>query len=192
MQTMEIALSNELLKGEELIWSGRPLERRKGIVSSTHGLRIATLIFTGLGLILIVAGLIIEILAGDLQAGKESFVYIPGFLYILIGLLFFILERVGSFTLKTTLYAITNRRIIILRNGRSLHAISLDRRAIKQVQRFEYADGSGNLLFSDMCNPKAGYMNYYSFRAISNVRLVEQKLLSGMRQVESKREVPFE
>lgn len=183
MQKMEISLSNELLEGEELIWSGRPLESGKGIVSSTRGLRLLALIYAMIGLVLMFVALIIEILAGDLQAGKESFVYIPGFLIFIIGAAMFLVERVGQFTPKSTHYAITNQRVIILRSGRSLHVISLERQAIKQVQRFEYADGSGNLLFPDMRNPNTGYMSYYSFRAIPNVRQVEQVLLSGVRQV---------
>ncbi len=68
--------------------------------------------------------------------------------------------------------------------------MSFDRRAIKQVQRFEHPDGSGNLIFSGIpgvySNNTGSTGSQCAFRAIPNVRLAEQKLLSVMGQVANK------
>ena len=187
MQTMETSLSNELLEGEELIWSGSPVERGKSMVSSTRRLQVVALIYAVLGLVLMLVAFIIEILIGDLQAGRESFILIPGFIILIIGVSLFILGKLNPFTPKSTFYAITNQRIIILCGGRYLRVISFDRQAIKQVQRFEYPDGSGNLIFSGIpgvySNNAGSMSSQWSFRAIPNVRLAEQKLLSTLGQV---------
>lgn len=93
------------------------------------------------------------------------------------------------FTPQTTLYAITTYRIIMLHSGRELRVMSFDKRAIKQIQRVEHPDGSGDLVFfSDSVSPRvygnsadnAGIQS--AFRAIPNVQLVERKLLVGMGQ----------
>ncbi len=86
---METSLSDELLEGEELIWSGRPVERGKSIVSSTRRLQIVALIYAVLGLVLMLVAITIEILIGDLQAGRESFILIPGFIILIIGVSLF-------------------------------------------------------------------------------------------------------
>lgn len=182
MQTMETSLSNELLEGEELIWSGRPAEGKKSIAPSARKLQIGALVYAVLGLVLMLVALIVEIRIGDLQAGKESFIFIPGFLIFIIGILLFFFGKMIDFTPKSTVYAITTQRVIVLHGGRYLRVISFDKRAIKQVQRVERPDGSGDLLFFGVSASSGEYGNSV-FRAISNVRLVERKLLAGMGQV---------
>ena len=190
MQTMEALLSNELLEGEELIWSGRPTKDGKSMASSPFGLRNVALINLVLGLVLMLAAFIIEILLGDLQAGRMSFLFLPGFLiFIMGGVVMFALAKVARLTLNSTLYAITNRRVVILYGSRYLRVQSFEKQVIKQVQCLEYPDGSGDLTFS--CLPV--YPGVYSsnvgkmgnrciFRAIPNVHLAEQKLLGLMGQ----------
>ncbi|HVU65479.1 MAG TPA: hypothetical protein VHD63_00050, partial [Ktedonobacteraceae bacterium] len=50
MQTMEASVSNELLEGEELIWSGRPLPKGKSIASPARLFSVVGLVYGGLGL----------------------------------------------------------------------------------------------------------------------------------------------
>jgi hypothetical protein len=190
MQTMETSLSNELLEGEELIWSGRPIEGRKGMTSPAHRLQIVARIYVVLGLVLMLVALIIEILIGDLSAGRESFLFLPGFFIIILGIGLVLMSKIGNnFAPKTTLYAITTQRIIILHSGRELRVMSFDKRAIKQVQRVEHPDGSGDLVFfsvpvsPSVYGNSAGHAGIQSaFRTISNVHLVERKLLAGIVQ----------
>lgn len=186
MQTMETLLSNELLDGEELIWSGSPVERGKSMASSPRRLQTTALIYVVLGLVLMLAAMIIEILIGDLPAGRESFILLPGFFVFIIGVFLFILGKISNFTPKPTVYAITTQRVIIVYGGRYLRVMSFDRRAINQVQRFEHRDGSGDLLFSGTPGERGVYGNMgsqYVFRTIPHVRLAERKLLGVMGQM---------
>jgi hypothetical protein len=190
MQTMETSLSNELLEGEELIWSGRPIEGRKGMTPPARRLQIVARIYVVLGLVLMLVVLIVEILIGDLSAGRETFIFLPGFFIIILGICMFLISKISTnFAPKATLYAITTQRIIILHDGRELRVMSFDKRAIKQVQRVEHPDGSGDLVFFSVPVSPGVYGNsagntgiQSAFRAISNVHLVERKLLAGMGQ----------
>lgn len=188
-QTMEISLNNELLDGEELLWSGSPLEYGKSMASSSRSLQSKALMYVVLGLILMFLAMIVEIVIGDLPSGRESFILIPGSVLFILGVFLFIFSKTSSFMPKAALYAITTQRIIIFYGGSSLRVMSFDRREIKQVQRVEYRDGSGDLFFSgtpissDMYSKGTGNIgNQYVLRAIQNVRLAERKLLEGTRQ----------
>lgn len=188
MQTMETLLSNELLEEEELIWSGQPAKN----MASTLPSRILALVPITLGLVLMLVAVIIEILIGDFPAGRMSFLILPGFMiFALGGLPLFVLAQLAHLTLNSTLYAITNQRVLILYGSRCIRVQSFDRQIIKQVQRFEYPDGSGNLTFS--CLPvspgiyssnlgKTG--NQCIFRAIPHVHQVERKLLQVIKMGE--------
>jgi hypothetical protein len=76
----------------------------------------------------------------------------------------------------------------ISRYTRPQHILSVNKQSIYQVQKFEYKDGSGDLVFS--CMPV--YRGIYgsgegrkgtqcSFKYIPNVRLAEEKLLGIIR-----------
>lgn len=170
-QTRETSLGHVLWEGEELIWFGRPTERRKGVVSSAVKVCIV------LGLALMCAAIIVEILIGDLQAGRESFILLPGFILFIIGVICYLISKIDSFLLKSITYAITNQRVIILQNGLSLRIVSFEKRAMKQIQCIERPDGSGDLVFYDMPVNGGFVKSHYAFRAVPNVRLVERKLL---------------
>jgi hypothetical protein len=194
MQTMETSLGNELLEGEELIWSGRPAERGKSIASPARTLLIVGLVYTGIGLLILLVGLIL-LLALFLQTDPSVSLslFIPGGVFFVVGAILFLVSQFARFVPKSTFYAITNRRVIILRGGRYLRVASYNIRAINQVQRLELPDGSGDLIFSSTFAPYSGvYSNnaagnnaYTTGRqcimsAIPNVRLAEQKLLGIM------------
>ena len=191
VQTMEVSLGNELLEGEELIWSGRPAQGGKSVASSpARVFLILGLIYAGIGLLSVLLGLIFALTISSMSAagGFLGFV-IPGGIFCLPGVLFLILGRFASFAPRSTFYAITNRRVIIVRGGRYVRTLSYDVRAITQVQRFERADGSGDLIFSDTLagssgvysnrttNSNNGFWRPNAFVAISNVRQAEQRLL---------------
>ncbi len=188
VQTMEVSLSNELLEGEELVWSGRPAKRGRSIASSpARVFSIIGLIYGAIGLFFLLLGLILRLMIGDVFAsgGYIGFV-VPGGIFFLLGIIFFLVGRFAHFSNRSAFYAITNRRVIILRGGRYLRVLSYDVRAITQVQRFERPNGSGDLAFSGSFLSSGMHNNMYTMAqqhtmsAIPDVRLAERKLLGVM------------
>lgn len=189
----EEALDNELMEGEELLWSGRSHPQGKRIASPTRGLLIVGSIFLPLGLLLLMIGVIVlSMLYYSGNAAASLGLFIPGGVLLIEGMIFFLIGIVGRSPDQKMLYAITDRRVIILREGRHLRVSSYTSRAISQVHRIERADGSGDLIFSgNQSSYSFGYAgdnasSYNSayrlarlgaFTAIPNVRQVEQKLL---------------
>jgi len=191
IQTMETSISGELMEDEELLWSGRPDPQGRSVVSPARVFLIIGWIYLPLGLVLLIVGFILLfVLATSSASGAFLGAMIPGGVFFLIGLIFLIIGLVAHFPARNVFYAITSRRVIILRTGRYLRAVSYGKRAITQVQRFERHDGSGDLIFSGNAfsygnttygnHNSAGYSfsRQGAFTAIPNVRAAEQKLLS--------------
>jgi len=190
IQTMEASLSNELLEGEELLWSGRPDPQRRRIASPARVFLILGLVFLPIGLLAVIIGLTLllsSVFPPGFQAGSLG-LFIPGGVFFVLGLVYLIIGLVGFFPSRNTLYGITNRRVIIVRLGRYLGVSSYGKRAITQVHRIERPDGSGDLIF--VGNPPYGSSGNNqsnagtsstgrlgAFSAIPNVHLVEQKLI---------------
>ena len=188
-QTLEASLNNELQEGEDVLWSGRPDPRRRRIVFPTRVFFILGLVFMPVGLLVVIIGLILLLSSVFPPGARVSSlgVFIPGGVFFILGLVYLLLGLVGFFPPRNTLYAITNRRVIILRTGRYLRVSSYGKRAIAQVQRFERPDGSGDLVFvttpaygssgrnrSNTGTSSAGHQE--AFSALQNVRQVEQML----------------
>lgn len=190
MQTVEASLSNELLDGEELLWSGRPDPLKRPIVSPARVFLILGLIFMPIGAVVVLIGLIL-LLSSVFPSGSQTAslgLFIPGGVFLLLGLVYLLIGLLGAFPSRNALYAITNRRVIILRSGRYLRVSSYRRRAITQFHRIERPDGSGDLVFvgnppysssnnaqSNSGTTSSGRLG--TFSAIPNVRLAEQKLI---------------
>jgi hypothetical protein len=188
-QTLEASLDNELQEGEEVLWSGRPDPQRRRIVYPTKVFVVLGLIFMPVGLFIVLVGLVLLLLSVfPPEARLASLgVFIPGGVFVLLGIIYFLIGLVGSSTPRNTLYAITNRRVIILRPGHYLRVTSYGRGAITQVQRFERSDGSGDLVFATTPangspgrnRSNAGFSSAIHpgvFSALPNVRQVEQIL----------------
>jgi hypothetical protein len=76
------------------------------------------------------------------------------------------------------LYAITDRRIIILCGGRERQVASYSKRAIAHIHCIERPDGSGDLFFFGNANDVPSHSKRLgTFATISSVRQVEQLLL---------------
>src|ERR1700730_3288148 len=131
IQTMEASLSHELLEGEEVLWSGRPDPHRRSLVSPARVFLRLGLVFLPIGLVLVIIGLTLLLSSGFRPASLGLF--IPGCVFFVLGLIYLLIGLVGSFPSRNTLYAITNRRVIILRSGRNVRVSSYPKRAIKQV-----------------------------------------------------------
>ncbi len=188
-QTMETPLANELLEGEELLWSGRPNPQGRSIVSPARIFFILGLVYLPVGLFLVLLGLILLFTVPGAASGGFLGALIPGGIFFILGLVFLIVGLTVRFPTRNVFYAITDRRVIILRTGRYLRVASYGKRAITQVQRIERPDGSGDLIFSGNPLPYGSYSNneynYNStrsgrlgvFSALPNVHVVEQRLL---------------
>ena len=188
-QTMETPLANELLEGEQLLWSGRPDPQGRSIVSPARVFLILGLVYLPLGLLLVILGLILLFAVPSASSGGFLGALIPGGVFFILGLVFFIVGQTVRFPTRNAFYAITDQRVIIMNSGRYLRVVSYGKRAITQVQRIERPDGSGDLVFSGNPSPYgASYGNNTSnsnsnsgrlgvFTALPNVRVVEQRLL---------------
>jgi hypothetical protein len=193
-QTMEAALSNELLADETLLWSGRPDARKRSIASPARVFRTLGLVFMPVGLLILLIGLILlfsPLSPSGFQPGMLGLV-IPGGVFFILGVVYLIIGLVGFSSSGNTLYAITNQRAIIVRPGRYVTVSSYNKRSIGQVQRIERADGSGDLIFANNA-PYGSYGNTRyntnsvrfgrpGFYALPDVRSVEQILLRMMNE----------
>lgn len=196
-QSMEASLSNELLEGEELLWSGRPDPKSRRIVSPARVFLILGLVFLPIGVLAVITGmalLLSSVIPTEAQVGLLG-LFIPGGVFFVLGLIYLIIGLAGRFPVRSALYAITNHRVIIMRFGRYLDVSSYYRQAITRVQRIERPDGSGDLIFVGI--PPTPYGNsgtnqsnsgMYSagrlgvFSAIPNVRLVEHTLIGMLNR----------
>src|SRR6185437_14130095 len=194
-QTIEASLSNELLEGEELLWSGRLDPQRRPIVSPGRVFLILGLIFLPIGVVAVIIGLAL-LLSSVIPPGSRASLlglFIPGGVFFVLGLVYLLIGLIGSFPAGNALYAITDRRVIILRPGRYMRVSSYGKRAITQVHRIERPDGSGDLVFAGN-PPYGGSGNNQSnagtssagrlgaFSAIPDVRLAEQKLIRMLNE----------
>src|SRR5215469_15178386 len=171
VQTMEASISNELLEGEDLLWSGRPDPRGRRIVSPARVFLILGLVFMPIGLVAVIIGLTLllsSVIPPGSQAGLLG-LFIPGGVFFVLGMVYLIIGLVGFSPSRNALYAITDRRVIILRPGRYMRASSYGKRAITQVHRIERPDGSGDLIF--VGNPPYSSNNQYNSGTYSAGRL---------------------
>src|SRR5579863_3203316 len=135
IQTMEASLSNELLEGEEMLWSGRPDPQKKRLVSPGRVFLILGLVFLPVGLLAVIIGLILLLSSVFPPGYQESSLglFIPGGVFSVLGLVYLLIGLIGFSPSRNELYGITNRRVIILRPGRYLRVSSYGKRAITQV-----------------------------------------------------------
>src|SRR5581483_1664930 len=130
---VEASIWNELLPGEEVLWSGSPDPKSRSVVSS-NPLTILGWIYTLLGGLFVMLMLILS----DGEGLQYPFIALFGigiFLFVIglicLGVVYFFTR----FFSRKVFYAITNRRVIILNGGRYLRVTSYNKRAITQVQR---------------------------------------------------------
>jgi len=180
---VEASIWNELLPGEEVLWSGSPDPKSRSVVSS-NPLTILGWIYTLLGGLFVMLMLILS----DGEGLQYPFIALFGigiFLFVIglicLGVVYFFTR----FFSRKVFYAITNRRVIILNGGRYLRVTSYNKRAITQVQRVERANGIGDLIlvtgpYGAVAGPSGNLAanRHNTLMAVSNVREVERKLLA--------------
>jgi hypothetical protein len=178
-QTMEISLRGELIEGEDLIWSDNPNPHNKSINSPVRGLLITTIIIAIISIVLIGIGIILQKFVADQTAGPALYGFggMCAFLAFLFAIAVFT-ERGKTHTTHNTLYAITNRRVIIVHigNNGNTTTYSFGKNDIGQVQRMERPDGSGDLTFASRIVSRNEM-----FIGIDNIRRVEHILISTLK-----------
>src|SRR5690242_3180632 len=124
MQQQEMAysqereLTRELAEGEELLWSSRPNPSlRRNTSGATLSFIILTTVFGIIGILFCVIGTILIFTATTTYAASvvAPVFYILGSAFLFFTIFFGLFAIFYKPTLKNTLYAITNQRIIIMK-----------------------------------------------------------------------------
>ena len=200
-QEMELSLTRELTDGEELLWSGRPEPGSKSIASPGRVFLILGIVFIVVGIAILLGGFIILWTLEGRERDASVGLFITGGVFLIMGITFAISGLALRSTPRNTLYAVTNKRAIILRTGRYLTVDSYGKSEIGQVRRLERPDGTGDLIFSTQRSASGyaygyggGYSSYGSysgtgmsrygagmFNGIANVHAVERIVLNTLK-----------
>lgn len=190
----------ELLSGEDLLWVGQP-----------HSSSLIDFVRSGSGFAFVIIGLLICVILGLLVAmSRQSIAPIAGLFIVgtvvvcsIIGLIITLLSN--AIRARNTIYAITDRRVLIM-SGRRLQTVrSYGEQDIQFIERTMRGKTCGDLIFkrephrnaayygdgiygSGMVNVPVGFFN------IDNVRQVEAILFetfrsSGFTQKSKRREL---
>ena len=176
-----------LMSGERLLWSGRP---EQGLTfSASDGVLIPfSLVWGGFSIFWLVQVVTMKAPAAFVVFG------VP---FVVIGL-FLIFGRffVDAWLRARTFYAVTDRRVLILRSGPygDFRALQLDR--LPEAGLRERADGGGTIIFGQLVSAMSGgrgggwavWVNALNptpqFIGIENVRSVYDLIQKQMDQVE--------
>lgn len=154
-------IEQQLHPDERLIWSGEPDARRMTRNYILPGWGAALLVFAALGFF----GIDLLLL---LLFALSMAVIMP-----LVGLLWIYPDA------KHTVYAITERRVLIMNTRRPDTPHELVEQDIGPIRRFDNRDGSGDLLFANDTyrrSRRRGSTRHFGFFGISNPQQVEQHL----------------
>jgi hypothetical protein len=149
VRPVEDILANHLEADEKLIWSGAP---KQGVrLQASDAFTIPFSIFWA-GFAFFweagVLGLVHLGSANHRQTAPPAFMAIWGIPFCLIGLYMLVGRFFYDAALrKKTLYAVTDRRLIVLKNLGTFNLTSFDLRSTTNINLTERADGSGDILF---------------------------------------------
>jgi hypothetical protein len=169
----------ELAPGEKLVWADRP---RPGALArrASAGFLFA-IPFTAFA---------VAWVAGAYTATQHAHPIGPDSVFPLFGLIF---VGAGVFMLlsplramakaRSTIYAITNERLLIIEGGRTRRVTSFTAADIQQIERTERADGSGDVVFRRELPPTR--RNSISFNGNWNATKIGFFGVSDVRRVEA-------
>ncbi len=189
---LQARVESELDKGERLLWVGQPNPGR--LSRQAVPLVFVGIFFTGFALFWIA-------LAGGIMGGFNMaapggfdfcFACFPlfGIPFVLVGLMLLTAPLWAARRARSTCYAVTDRRAILWNAGwfGSISVRSFRPPDLTRMQRVEYADGTGNLIFQEFYSWNQGnwdnttnmyhqgywQRNQIGFMAIDRVREVEE------------------
>ncbi len=158
---IESLLPGELEEGEQVLWSGRPKPGARSRNAPGNVFRVLAIVYGLLGIGLLLLGFILGSTLPDRPLAASLVPSIIGTVFLLLAVLFVILGLVLRQSLRGTLYAVTDQRIIVMNTGRTLTVDSYSRDDIGQIRRSERPDGSGDLTFASTRMPY-GYGSGYN------------------------------
>jgi cbb3-type cytochrome oxidase subunit 3 len=163
----------ELVPGEKLLWAGKPVR-----AEDTSGFRGWLITFASIGAIPLFCGLVMltfrptndALARGIVAAGFISLVVMGGLLIAVVGSLFERLGRNRSASSRT--FALTDHKAILWQpetKTKAIRVITIPAHSIGSVNRKEYPNGSGDVIFSGNV---ASY-EFSGFFGVDDVRHVE-------------------
>jgi hypothetical protein len=178
--SLEQIAQRELDAGERLLWSGSPnpwSHIRKGLP-----LFIFSIPWTAFALFWTYGA------AGfKVPDFTEPFDFFPlfGVPFILIGIGMMSSPLYYYFTAKRTLYALTTKRAMIIKYGTRKYVKSYTDEDIRNIERKEKADGSGDIVFrQEVSTNSKGHTTTTNvgFFGIQDVRTVEKMLIEQFKK----------
>lgn len=184
-------VARELESGEQLLWSGRPDPKqlsRRALPVLLFGIPFtAFAVFWMLG----AAGITSLVSSGFRGVGAPgglgliSLVFpLFGIPFVLVGLWMLTMPAREAARGARMLYAVTNRRALILEGGSETKVKSYTPRDMQNLERTERADGSGDLIFSRERRVGAKGRSYFEpigFFGVPDVRTAEAILRQAMQ-----------
>lgn len=148
------ALSGRLLRGERILWSGRPAQ---GLAFSPQDWLLVP--FSAVW-----AGFALSWEFGVLTTRAPDFFAVFGVPFVLVGL-FMLAGRfaVDAWIRRSTAYAVTNQRILILRSRPSSTFMALPLDRLPEASLIERVNGSGSIRFGPAPSPwgrNAGFASW--------------------------------
>ncbi len=133
-----VNFSDRLLTGEAVIWSGRP----------GQGLRLTPVDALLIPFSLMWCGFAVFWETKVLQSAAPGFFALWGVPFIVIGI-YFVVGRfpVDAWVRANTYYAVTDRRILIVRSGPFGRFVALSRDRLPEMNLSEGSDGRGTIRF---------------------------------------------
>jgi len=134
----------ELAPGEKVVWADRP---RPGALARREGPRfLMGLPFTLFALVWM-AGAFSATQKASHDAGPFVFFPLFGLIFVAVGGFMLLSPLRAMAKARSTIYAITNERLLIIEGGRTRRVTSFTAGDIQQIERTERADGSGDVVF---------------------------------------------
>ena len=148
------AFASRLLPGEQLLWSGRPASAFK------LGKKLALEILAEIAVFAGIAYLAVESWTSDGWPDR-----IPD-VWLLVTVLLALTARtlLPIWRRSRLVYAVTNRRVLILRLGRRPRLSAFELGLLPLFQLNEHQDGTGSILFDEMPDPHS--LRPSAFKAI--------------------------
>lgn len=171
------AVQSELDSGEQLIWTARPNPQRvamRQLPLFLFGIPFFAFAVTWMGGAFFMTRLVSGAAPG---LGPTSFFPLFGVPFVLVGLYLLTSPAVAYWKAGKTIYAVTNRRAILIEGGTSRSVQTFERGEIGHIERREHSNGTGDVIFArERVSGAKGrsYLREVGFWGIPNAREVER------------------
>lgn len=169
----------ELAPGEKLVWADRPRPgalARQATTSFLFGIP-----FTAFSIFWVVGAYTATQRSG--HAGADAFFPLFGLIFVAAGLFMLMSPLRAMAKARSTIYAITGERLLIIEGGRARRVTSFTAGDIQQIERTERSDGSGDVVFRRELPPTR--RNSITFNGNWNATRIGFFGVSDVRRVEA-------